>query len=291
VFLLVAGLQVAAAQDTAHVGTNRCDSIVAAAHVDSVDVTIGARAFVMGGEGATLSAAQEEALIRAIVSAFAPPRPFRLSVFESGLPAMRTLKTTPTRTALRAPTVTGVYRFVLRGDRSVSDIVVSRVSLIPGFDSAVVGAIELTGRLKFLPQLGDDVKQVRIELRLSTESMPRSYPVLIAKFPRMPVADAAANADNPPPEYPAAERADSVEGDAVLRFIVDAWGRPVLNTVMLVRATSPGFVAAALAALPGQRFSPATIGGCSVAQIVEYPFSFLLPPNEPRVRGGLTRRD
>src|SRR5262245_40925853 len=93
----------------------------------------------------------------------------------------------------------------------------------------------------------------------------------------MPVIDVTAKPNNPTPQYPETEKRDSVEGNVVLRFIVDRTGEPVAGTAMVVRGTSQGFVLAALATLPNLRFTPATIAGCAVAQMVDYPFNFIRP--------------
>jgi TonB family protein len=84
--------------------------------------------------------------------------------------------------------------------------------------------------------------------------------------------------DNPPPVFPEDEKADSVTtGEVVLRFVVDRSGLPDMATIELVRATSLSFARAAIVALPSQRFQPATIHGCAVAQAIDYSFSFVLP--------------
>jgi TonB family protein len=94
----------------------------------------------------------------------------------------------------------------------------------------------------------------------------------------MPVIDAMPRRDNPPAAFPEDEKADSVtSGEVVLRFVVDRTGTPDLATIELVRATSLSFARAAVMALPSQRFEPATIRGCAVAQAVDYSFGFVLP--------------
>jgi hypothetical protein len=60
----------------------------------------------------------------------------------------------------------------------------------------------------------------------------------------------------------------------VLRFVVDRDGRPAMETVEIVRASGLAFARAAIVALPDQKFTPATIRGCPVAQLVDYPFIF-----------------
>jgi hypothetical protein len=94
----------------------------------------------------------------------------------------------------------------------------------------------------------------------------------------MPVVDAVPVLGNPAPAFPDAERRDSVAaGEALLRFVVVHHGIPILSTVEDVRASSVSFLRAALAILAAQRFTPATVRGCPVAQQVDYLFSFALP--------------
>jgi TonB family protein len=264
-----------AAQQPARTDSTRCDSVVASAKVDSVMVTLSIRAFSLDGSGFTTD--DEELLTTVIGSEFVPPRPFRLSVFSPGGPTTQTLRAAGPRSGLRAPTVTGVYRFLLHDDGTVSDLYIARLSLIRGFDSAVVIAISGAAQMNALPRPTKTAKQTQIELRLTTDSLPGGRALSVASFPRMPVVDAAAKPNNPVPEYPEAEKRDSVEGNVVLRFIVDRLGEPITETAMVVRGTTRGFVMAAIATLPTLRFTPATIGGCAVAQVVEYPFNFILP--------------
>jgi hypothetical protein len=153
-----------------------------------------------------------------------------------------------------------------------------RASLVPGFDSAAVAAILDMGTFHdiLVPPEGDD--SMRVDVRLSTDSTADARRMIVATFPRMPVIDAMPRRDNPPAAFPEDERADSVtSGEVVLRFVVDRTGMPDMTTIELVRATSLSFARAAVIALPSQRFEPATIHGCAVAQAVDYSFGFVLP--------------
>jgi outer membrane biosynthesis protein TonB len=119
---------------------------------------------------------------------------------------------------------------------------------------------------------------MRAEVRFSTDSSLISRRITSASFPRMPVVNAVPLRDNPPPVFPEEEKGDStVLGEVVFRFVVARDGQPVMETVELVRGSSLNFVRAALAILPQQKFTPATIRGCSVSQRVEYPFTFAAP--------------
>jgi hypothetical protein len=258
------------------IDTARCDSIIAAARADMTPATIFIA--VRRIDGAALPVAQADVIADYIRSGFVAPSPLRLSTF-TGPARMRVLRpvTSDTAAELRAPTITGVYRFTATKQVSSIEPRAIRESLIPGFDSAAIAAIVDMGRFHDLlvPPENDD--SMRVDVRISTDSSADARRMIVATFPRMPVIDAVPKRDNPPPAFPEDERADSVTaGEAVLRFVVDRSGMPDMTTIELVRATSLSFARAAIIALPSQRFEPATIRGCAVGQAIDYSFSFVL---------------
>ena len=257
--------------------TSRCDSIIAAARVDTVPVAIFLA--VRRVDGAALPVMQAQMIGDYIHAAFLPPSPLRLTTF-SGPARMRVLRPVSSDTAsdLRAPSVTGVYRFTASKRAAPITPRIMRASLIPGFDSAAVAAILDMGTFNDILVPPEDDDSMRVDVRLSTDSTADARRMIAAIFPRMPVIDAMPRRDNPPAAFPEDEKADSVTtGEVVLRFVVDRTGTPDLATIELVRATSLSFARAAAIALPSQRFEPATIRGCAVAQAVDYSFSFVLP--------------
>lgn len=253
----------------------KCDSVVAAARADVVDV--GLFASIMRVDGGDLAFADQQKIAGALAAGFVPPRPFRLTVF-GGPVRTRLLRARGADTIpeLQTPTVTGVYRVTVT-KRGASGMQVVRASLMPGFDSAAMEAIESAAALRsLLPPAGED--SMRAEARFSTDSSGFGRRITSASFPRMPVVNAVALRDNPQPVFPDEEKGDStITGEVVFRFVVDREGRPAMETVELVRGSSLAFIRAALAILPRQVFSPATIRGCRVAQRVEYPFTFAAP--------------
>ncbi|MEP6833744.1 MAG: M56 family metallopeptidase [Gemmatimonas sp.] len=77
------------------------------------------------------------------------------------------------------------------------------------------------------------------------------------------------------PKYPADLKAQSIEGNVLAMFVVDEQGMADVASFKIVRtASNPEFEAAVRAALPTMRFVPAKIGGRSVKQLVQQPFSF-----------------
>ena len=274
--LTVSAVSVGEAQrqpaDTAH-----CDSIIAAARVDSVPVTIFLA--VRRIDGGALPVMQAQVIGDYIRAAFVPPTPFRLSTF-SGPARMRVLRpvASDTVSGLRTPTVTGVYRFTASKRVAAIAPMIMRASLITGFDSAAIAAIVDMGQFRDVLVPPEDDDSMRVDVRMSTDSTADAHRMIAATFPRMPVIDAAPKRDNPPAAFPEDERADSVPtGEVVLRFVVDRTGAADLATIELVRATSLSFARAAVLALPSQRFTPATIRGCAVGQAIDYSFSFVLP--------------
>jgi Gram-negative bacterial TonB protein C-terminal len=260
----------------------RCDSIVGASRVDSTDAALFIS--VRRSDGGPLGPEQTSALESNIGAAFAAPRPFKLTVFTGPalIPALRLAAAAAP--VLRSPTVTGTYRLSSDSAGVVSRPVVVRAALAPGFDSAAMRAIEdlSTFHSLFLPPRG--AGSMRINVRWSTDSLPGALRVVSMHFPRMPVVDASTLRPAAAPEFPEAARADSLtSGQVVLRVVIDRSGAPRLDAVEAVRATSIDFVRAALESLVAQRFHPATIGGCAVPQLVDYPVSFVLPePPAPR---------
>lgn len=252
--------------------STQCDSIVAAARVDSVPVTFWADVVTSNG---VLAGAQRQLLLFGFLDSLTLPQPFRLAVFASGAPATRALRRIgSSEPELRRPTVTGVYEFTTAPADSqrvrVVGLHIMRPSLVPGLDSAVVRALATAN-------IAADTG-MRVQLRFTTEATPGGEPLVSSSFPRLPVVDAAPLSTNPVPEYPDSAAASGETDEVVLRFVVDRDGLPVTRTAEIVRAADPELLRAAVPLLPDLRFHPATVAGCPVAQVIDYPFSFVPPP-------------
>jgi TonB family protein len=76
--------------------------------------------------------------------------------------------------------------------------------------------------------------------------------------------------------YPEDLRAQNLEGDVLIQFVVDTLGHPIPATIRVLRASHPGFVQAVRDAIADQRFRPATLDGRPVFQLVQQPFEFRL---------------
>ena len=87
---------------------------------------------------------------------------------------------------------------------------------------------------------------------------------------------AAPLAGNRAPDYPPMLRAASVEGEVLVRFIVDAEGRVERSSLEIVRTTHALFAESVRRWLPATRYAPAELGGAKVRQLVEQRIEFRL---------------
>jgi periplasmic protein TonB len=83
-------------------------------------------------------------------------------------------------------------------------------------------------------------------------------------------------ADPVPPRYPESLRRAGVEGDVVVRFLVDTTGRVDMRTLEVVRSTHEAFTAAVRETLSKLRFSPAMAGERKANALAVMPFRFTL---------------
>ena len=272
------------AQDTSAMRADdlHCDSVVAAARADTVSK--GLFLALKRVDGGDLATGQITDMLLLVGAAFVPPKPFRLTVFAGPVltPSLRRLGANADP-VLRSPTLTGGYRVKLGSDGAFTSIETIRASLMPGFDSAAMLAIRTAGETKGLFAPRDGTPSATIDFRFGSDTI--SEPgwtvrrLVTATFPRMPVNDAGILTTSGSGDLPQAERREGFPAETVLRFVIDRQGVPIMETLEIVRGTSIDFVRAALTALGKQRFIPAQIRGCTVAQLVEFPFT--LPPLSP----------
>lgn len=76
------------------------------------------------------------------------------------------------------------------------------------------------------------------------------------------------------PEYPERLLLARIEGAVLARFIVDSTGRADPATFVAVQTSDTAFTSAVRRALPLMKFSPATLRGAPVAQVVVQQFTF-----------------
>ena len=80
----------------------------------------------------------------------------------------------------------------------------------------------------------------------------------------------------PLPAYPDLLRQAGIQGRVVLEAVVDTTGRVLSNSILVVSATNPGFIAPARQALVATLFRPAMVGGTAVRMRVRIPYEFAI---------------
>ena len=88
------------------------------------------------------------------------------------------------------------------------------------------------------------------------------------------VEQPAAFLEGPAPVYPAALRAQNVNGQVIAQYVVDTTGLPIVSTFKIIESSHPDFTASVREAIGGMRFSPALVGGRRVKQLLQQPFVF-----------------
>jgi len=81
------------------------------------------------------------------------------------------------------------------------------------------------------------------------------------------------------PEYPRQLREAGIEGDVVVRMIVDTLGHPERESIAIVKAAHPDFEPAVRAWVKSVEFRPARLSGRAVRVLVNVPLRFALRAN------------
>ncbi len=76
------------------------------------------------------------------------------------------------------------------------------------------------------------------------------------------------------PVYPDSLLARAIEGEARVRFVIDATGKAIPESFGVIETTHPGFADAVRRVLPRMKFRPASMGPKAVPQRVEQSFVF-----------------
>jgi periplasmic protein TonB len=88
----------------------------------------------------------------------------------------------------------------------------------------------------------------------------------------------------PLPVYPDLLRQAGIEGKVVLEAVVDTTGRALAQSIAVVTASNPGFIAPARQALLATLFRPAMVGGKPVRMLVRIPYEFAIRNGTGRAR-------
>jgi len=76
------------------------------------------------------------------------------------------------------------------------------------------------------------------------------------------------------PRYPDALRSAGVEGEVLAQFVVGPDGLADVETFKVLSSSNDLFTTAVRTALPNMKFNPAKVGGRTVKQLVQQPFTF-----------------
>jgi periplasmic protein TonB len=79
-----------------------------------------------------------------------------------------------------------------------------------------------------------------------------------------------------PPRYPESLRRAGIEGDVVVKFVVDTTGRVEMRTIEVMRSTHGAFTDAVRETLARLRFAPGAVGERKVRALAVMPFHFTL---------------
>jgi len=263
-----------------------CDSVLRAAHADSIAIT--ARVYVTRRDGELLPPPVRRLVAEAFLVRFEAPTPLRLPVFNHGPAELRTLRRETLggdSLTIREPVVYGTYTFTIRRTGGVDSIATRTPTMVPGFDENVTAAIRSASADTALAAIGHALDQdsLVLDLRITTgpeDTRLRVPPTTLfaATFPRVRLVDANPLMPTPIPQYPEDERDEGRDGDVLLRVVVDGSGAPVISTLEVLHATSSAFALAAAKTLARYHFAPAHVGACPVPQVVLLPFWFSLRP-------------
>lgn len=76
--------------------------------------------------------------------------------------------------------------------------------------------------------------------------------------------------------YPRTAKLAGMNGSALVQFVVDTLGHPKPESITCMQATYKDFADAAVAAVKTMEFTPASIEGHKIEQLVQYPIDFKL---------------
>ena len=76
--------------------------------------------------------------------------------------------------------------------------------------------------------------------------------------------------------YPRNAKLANQSGSALVQFVVDTTGRAKPESIVCVQATYKDFAEAAMSAVKQMEFTPATLEGHKIEQLVQYPIDFKL---------------
>lgn len=177
--------------------------------------------------------------------------------------------------------------FTLHRDGRVSDVELQLPSIAPAVDTALVVALRSasdSGTLASLLAVYDEQgrraeapEALRLAVGVSSSSSRNLVALPLFKI-RLPAyrdfVPARMAIGSPGPHYPDDARRRRIEDEVEAVFLVGPDGVADVSIARVLRATYSDFALAVLRALPEMRFTPATVSGCAVPQLVQQPFTF-----------------
>lgn len=170
-------------------------------------------------------------------------------------------------------------QFTLHRDGSVSGTRFVTPSGIADFDSALTAAIASAASERAFGQVPASVSLDTLVISLyagrRADGSDKPYLEKRTTCPAWP------SSTNPIPEYPTDMKQQNVRGFVRAQFMVDADGRPDLNTLQILQTSGDSFTQSVRAVLASLHYEPASIQGTKVKQLTEQTFTFGFVNNMP----------
>lgn len=179
------------------------------------------------------------------------------------------------------PSLWSATTFTVHDDGRITDVRIKDSSRSPPLDSAIVNTLAALGAERTLAGLQRErtegaAEPLRLTLTMGywpTAAVPMAVLATI-RAPSFEVTPSQPVRDNPHPPYPAELLAQRVEGDVLVRFVVDGDGRADMTTVRILKATHDRFMQSVMSVLPELRFEASRINGCPARELAHLPFQF-----------------
>lgn len=182
------------------------------------------------------------------------------------------------------PTFSSEFLVEFRKNGSVKKLSLMQQSFAPAVDEAIASAIYKADSTGLFPPIAeatnDSELKVFIDFDMTDVVSPgiiadNRYPLFRATVPVYPATQQATPLEtNPVPAYPERFRSQLVEGDVLLKFVVDSAGKIAADSYRFTEVSEEEFGQAVLRILPALRYQPARIGNCPVKQLLWQSFGF-----------------
>lgn len=176
----------------------------------------------------------------------------------------------------------GELRFTVSARGHTSNGTLAKPTSDPGLDSALLRGMARmdSAHVSFFTAGGRDTLQMRIDIGFNPSA--GLYPMLLVRLAPLGTITRSAHIlpTDVQPSVPMSYWAKHIDDEIVVRVLVDARGRAVMDSVRVVQGKDQVYIDAILAAIPKYRWSPAQAGDCTVKQWVQMPFTFHFAPTK-----------